>query len=233
MNRSGERNKSSTFERLRERLPVTVTQISPQKNNPQRVSLFHNGEFLLGVDQQTCLECRISVGIELTGLLIERVEVLEGYHSAKSKAYDYLSRRDHASGEIRDKLLKKGFSTEVTDQVVESLTLKGYLDDSGFAEKYAVEKSRLNRWGRRKIESELVKKGVPQDIVKKGMETALSGLPEEEICLDLILKRKEYFHRELNPAKRKQKIFRYLSARGFSASPISRAVQQFDQETDV
>ena len=233
MNKSGERNKNSTFDSLRGRLPVTVTQISPQKNNPQRVSLFHNGEFLLGVDQQTCLECRISLGSELTGLLLERVETLEGYHSAKAKAFDYLSRRDHASGEVRSKLLKKGFSTEVTDQVIESLTQKKYLDDSGFAEKYAEEKSRLNRWGSRKIESELLKKGVPPDIVRKGMEAALSGLPEEEICLDLILKRKEYFLRELNPVKRKQKIFRYLSTRGFSASQISRAVQKFDQEIDV
>lgn len=221
------------FNELKQRLPVTVTQILPQKNNPDRVSLFEKGEFLLGVFQQTCIECQISVGSQLTVPLLERIETFEGYQSVLAKAYDFLSRRDHASGELRRKLLNKGFAKEVIYEVIDHLTEKGYLNDLLFAEKFALEKSRLNRWGQLKIESELLKKGVAPAILKKGTESALCTVSEDQICLQLILKRKKHFMKETDPVKRKNKIFYYLSGKGFTSVPITKAVQQFELENDV
>lgn len=221
------------FDELKHRLPVFVTQVLPQKNNPGRVSLFNKGEFLLGVFQQTSIECQISVGTLLTTTLLERIETIEGYQSVLAKAYDYLSRRDHASGELRRKLLNKGFAKEIIDEVTDHLTEKGYLNDLLFAEKFALEKSRLNYWGQRKIESELLKKGVAPAILKKGTESALRTISEDEICLDLILKRKKHFMKEKDPVKRKNKIFYYLSGKGFTTTPIMKATQQFELESDV
>ncbi|TVQ65586.1 MAG: regulatory protein RecX [Balneolaceae bacterium] len=233
MNRPVSPDRSAQYESLKIRLPLEITEITAQKKNPERVSLFHNGEFLFGIHQHTCLECSITKGSHLTRDLLTKVEALEGYHAVKNKAYDYLSRRDHATGELSAKLSKKGFSTEMIELVKEELSAKGYLNDQVFSEKYAEEKIVLNRWGRRKIEAELLKKGVAIHHIRNGLDTAFSGQQESEICLELIRKRKTHFLKEENPAKRKNKIFNYLSGKGFSTAPISGAIHQFEQEIDV
>ena len=108
--------------------------------------------------------------------------------------------------------------------VMEFLVKNHFLDDTRFAEAYARDKHRFNRWGKLKIMQMLRQKRVPERII----EQALSSLPDEEsdaTCLAL-LKQKNRGLKEEDPYKRKAKLFRFALSRGFDYETISRCIDR-------
>lgn len=107
---------------------------------------------------------------------------------------------------------------------MEFLVKNHFLDDARFAEAYARDKHRFNRWGKLKIMQMLRQKRVPERLI----EQALSALPDEEndtTCLAL-LKQKNRGLKEEDPYKRKAKLFRFALSRGFDYETISRCIDQ-------
>ncbi|OAD20721.1 Regulatory protein RecX, partial [Candidatus Thiomargarita nelsonii] len=62
---------------------------------------------------------------------------------ARNSAIGYLSIREHASDELRHKLLKKGFAASVIDKVVIQLQTDNLLSDERFVESYV--RIRINK----------------------------------------------------------------------------------------
>lgn len=204
-----------------------------QKKNRNRYSLFHNSEFLVGVSSKTKIDLSLQKGVILTPSLFKQIEQAEHYHAVKEASFRYLGRRDHASFEIKQKLKKKGFDEDVIDQALEELSDKGYLNDENFSVKFITEKSELNQWGRKKIESELYKKGVHRKTIQQTLNSFFENLSQDQICLDLVIKRKRHFLREEDTHKRKMKIYNYLAGRGFTSSDIKKAMPKIAAELDV
>ncbi len=214
-------------------LPLTITNISVQKKNKERFSLYHNNRFLIGVSNQTLMEYSLQKGVVLTPSLYQKLKQAEELSAVKESCYRYLSRRDHASSELKKKLIKKGFGEQIITDVLHELAEKGYLDDEQFALKFANEKGELNRWGPKKIKSALYKKGLSKNIIEKVVKTVSDNLPQDQICVDLVLKRKCHFLREEDPYKRKQKIYMYLAGRGFPGSVINQSMPKIEARLDA
>ena len=214
-------------------LPIQITEIRTQKKNSNRFSLYHEKIFLIGVSTTTLTDLSLQKGVILTPSLFKQIEQAEKTHATKEAAFRYLSRRDHASFEIKQKLQKKGYSSDAIESVLDELSNKGYLDDQNFSTKFITEKSELNRWGRKKIESELYKKGIHQKTIQQTLNSYFDNLSQDQICLDLVIKRKRHFLREEDPYKRKMKIYNYLAGRGFTSSDIKKAMPKIAVELDV
>ena len=205
-------------------LPLTVTEIRGQKKNQNRFSLYHHKRFLIGVSSKTLTDFSLQKGVNLTPSLYQKLITSENRFAAREKAFQYLSRRDHASFELKQKLLKKGFPSETIDSVIMDLSEKNLISDHIFAEKFATDKANLNNWGPKKIETALFKKGVAKKIIQETLKNTFDNLSQTHICVDLIHKRKKHFLREKDPYRRKGKIFQYLAGRGFSGSDIKKAI---------
>lgn len=201
--------------------------------NPNRFSLYHEEEFLIGVHSKTMIDYSLQKGVILTPSLFEQINHSEHHNAAREASFRYLGRRDHSSHELKQKLIKKGFQEVVIDELIEEFIEKGFLNDHSFSIKFITEKTELNRWGRKKIESELYKKGVQQKTIHESLKTVFDNLSQDQICLDLVMKRKRHFLRETDPYKRKMKIFNYLAGRGFTSSDIKKAMPQIATELDV
>lgn len=215
------------------KLPIQITEIRIQKKNQNRFSLFHEKNFLIGVSSKTLADFSLQKGVILTPSLFNQLELAENYNAAKEAAFRYLGRRDHASFEIRQKLKKKGFNDDVINSLLEELSEKDFLNDESFSIKFITDKSELNRWGRKKIESELYKKGIQRKTIQKTLNSFFDNLSQDQICLDLVIKRKRHFLREVDPYKRKMKIYNYLAGRGFTSSDIKKAMPKIAVELDV
>lgn len=205
-------------------LPLTVTRISVQKKNQDRYSLFHNEQFLIGISRKTRNDFSIEEGVTLTPSLYRKLNDAEDFVAIREACFRYLSRRDHSSSELKQKVSKKGYKEGDIEQVIENLSDSGYLDDKAFATKFAEEKTELNQWGPKKIRSHLYKKGIDRTIIDKVLTQKTDDLQLQQICVDLVMKRKRYFLREDDDFKRKQKIYRYLAGRGFSGSVIKKSL---------
>lgn len=203
-----------------EQLPGIISSISVQKNNNERYSIFVDDEFLVGVAEQTLLEFNLSKGKEITHALLRKIRRAEGRFKVKSYMVKLLGRRDHARKELYQKALKKDYPKEIIENVLDELQEKGYLNEAGFAEKFASQKSRLNKWGPAKIKAHLYKKGISRSIAEKSIKKAFEDEDLKTTFLDLVLKRKRRFLREEDPYKRKKKVFDHLARKGYRSSDI-------------
>jgi regulatory protein len=113
-----------------------ITKLTVQKNNPDRVSVFIDGEFAFGVHQDLVLEYRLHAGRELTPDEQQALVEDDRVAKAKSRAFDYLAHKPRTETEVRRKLRQNEYSEPVIASVVERLQELSYLDDAQYAEQY-------------------------------------------------------------------------------------------------
>lgn len=202
------------------RLPGVISSIQVQKNNKERYSLFIDGEFLIGVAEQTLLECSLKKGIEITPAFFRKLQRKEGRFKVKSYMMKRLGRRDHARRELFNKAIRKDYPKDVINSVLDELEEKGYLDEKKFAEKFASDKGKYSKWGPAKIKAHLLKKGISKSIAERSIKKAFEDIDLEETFFNLVLKRKRRFLREEDPYKRKKKVLDHLARKGYRASDI-------------
>ncbi len=138
---------------------------------------------------------------------------------ARASALAFLSRRDHAEAELRQKLQRKGYADASIDAVIADMHRLGYLDDARFASVYARQRAERG-YGPVKIRHELAHKGVSPAVI----ETALDALG-----IDFELHCRHVHQRKFGaepPADLKDKARRqrFLYQRGFEPESIRRAV---------
>ncbi len=220
-------------EQILTELPLVITSISPQKKNGDRFSLFNGKTFLIGVSSQTLLDFSIQKGMTLTRDLFHKLSRAEEYQAVKDRCYKLLAGRDHGAEELRRKLVKKGFSPEISEQVVDEFHQKDLLNDHTYARKFSQDKHNLKLWGPKKIKSALYNKGVPKNVIESVIQDLRQEIDQKDICLELALKRRKHFLRETDEYKRKQKIFRYLAGKGYSSDAIQRSIPIIIEQLDA
>lgn len=85
-------------------------------------------------------------------------------------AYRALSSRDRTVAEMRTWLERKRVPPEGIEHAVRELAGAGFLDDARFAERYAEDKRSLQQWGVDRIRRDLLRRGVPSEMVERVME---------------------------------------------------------------
>jgi regulatory protein len=78
-----------------------------------------------------------------------------------------LSRRELTSGQAREKLAARGADPDRTEELIESFTEAGYLDDRTYALLFAESRT---EWGRRRISDELRRRGVDREFIREALE---------------------------------------------------------------
>ena len=209
---------------IERKLPLPVTKITAQKKNQDRYSLFHDKLFLIGISRKTRIDYSIEEGVTLTLSLYKQLSDAEDLVAIREACFRYLSQRDNSSTELKQKVAKKGYKKSDIEQVIQNLSDNGYLDDESFTAKFVEEKTELNQWGPQKIRSHLFKKGIDRTIIDNVLSKKTDNLQQQQICVDLVMKRKRHFLREEDTYKQKQKIYRYLAGRGFSGSVIKKTL---------
>ncbi|SHE79249.1 regulatory protein [Fodinibius roseus] len=207
-------------------LPGIISSIAVQKRNKERYSIYVDEQFLLGVNEQTLIKFNLSKGVEVTPLLFKKMQREEGRFAVKKYLLKLLGRRDHARRELLTKALRKEYTREVILNVLDELEDKGYIDDAGFARKYAADQYRLNKWGPAKIKAHLFKKGIRRTVAEQSIREVFKNEDLEETFIHLVGKRKRHFLREEHLLKRKNKIIRYLAGKGYRSSGIYRNIDK-------
>lgn len=86
-------------------------------------------------------------------------------------AYRALSSRDRTVAEMRTWLERKRVGPEAIEHVVAELKAAGFLDDALFAERFAEDKRGIEQWGAERIQRDLLRRGVPPDLVEEVIAT--------------------------------------------------------------
>lgn len=202
-----------------------LTQIKETKKG--RLALFLDGEFVFSLDEETFARANLHEGDDLESWQVEDLRKQSDTRRALDKAMDYLSLRDHASGELYQKLCRKFDAPSAAYAVARAGEL-GLLDDAGFARRRAAELLR-KRKSRREILTDLAAKGIDRDTAAEAVE-ALYECDEDGEDPELATARalvQRHYAAKLAAGKRDQ-VAAALARRGFSHAIIREALAEDD-----
>jgi regulatory protein len=136
-------------------------------------------------------------------------------------AFRHLNRRDRTVGEMRRHLEGKGVKAATVDDAVAELERGGWLDDAGFAARFADDKRRLEGWGAERIERRLLERGVPGDVVRDALG---DGDRETELEAALDVLRRRFPALDGDPSARRR-AYGVLVRKGYDAELAADAVR--------
>lgn len=84
-------------------------------------------------------------------------------------AYRVIARRERTVAELRADLDRKGVAPDYVEEAVAELGAAGYLDDAGYARRFAEDRRTIERWGAERIERDLLGRGVPAHLVAEAL----------------------------------------------------------------
>ena len=120
--------------------------------------------------------------------------------------------------DLMQRMLRGGLSREDIESVLNRLEDEGYVNSLRYAQAYAHDKLRYERWGRQKIRQGLAAKRLPEADIR----TALDELDEEEYdgVLRDVVRRKLAATTAESDFLRAQKVARYAISRGFEPALV-------------
>jgi len=147
-------------------------------------------------------------------------------------AFDYgayiLGLHDRSEKELYEKLLKKGYTPEESASAMAKLVDYGYVDDTRYARHYAEQK--LHSYGKRKVEYDLIYKGVSAEIVAEVLEE----LVDEDVMISEI---KTVISKKLKgsvPEDRAQlkKLFDSFARKSYEYELVKKAYNLYTEEIE-
>jgi len=138
------------------------------------------------------------------------------------------AKSEKATSDVRRLLARWGVEAEEAEKIVNRLVEMKFIDERRYAEAYVREKTRLSRWGVRKIREGLRAKRIPEEVI----DGALREADEQTMGrkLEESLRRKAKTIGAANDYERKGKLLRYGMGLGFDYEAIAAALDRLTEE---
>ncbi len=140
-------------------------------------------------------------------------------------AYRAVSQRERTVAELRAFLERKRVGPQAIEAAVEELSGAGYLDDAGYARRFAEDKRTLERWGAERITRDLSRRGIELDLIERAL--AGEGAEDElERALELLAQKVR-----TPPAdeRERNRAWSLLVRRGYPAELAYDALREFSR----
>jgi regulatory protein len=148
--------------------------------------------------------------------------------------YDYaigvLGRKMRTVAELKRLMRNRCREENVIDNVIARLKDHKYLSDSAYAAAYSAFRRDNQKFGRRRVITDLKVKGVHGDVIEKAVDKAYAGTDELKLAR-AFLKRKRLGKPEDNRAA--ARIFRTLLRAGFGVSASLKVLKNWEVEDEV
>ena len=204
----------------------TITNLKAQINDPQRVNIFIDGEFALGVSLNTVSRTGLYVGKALDQAEFDKLAQLESDDKAFQAALRLLEQRPRSVAELRTRLGRKEYAPTAIDAALERLAQLGLVDDAAFARRWVEHRQAMRPRGAGALRDELRRKGIAPDLAAHVLsDQALVG-DEGARALELA---RATLHKYAGAADRSaftRRLGGFLQRRGFSFDVIRPIVDQ-------
>lgn len=210
--------------------PGTVTAITGQARDPERLNVYLDDKFAFGLDREAAARAGLRVGEQLDEVRIGELRAADEVARATNAALVFLAYRARSEREVRDRLTKKGYAPAAIAAAIQRVVDWGYLNDADFARFWTENRVQHKPRGRRLLEQELRQKGVAQEVVRDTLDEA--ELDDDASALALAHDRlRRDAGGDLEPTVRQRRLANFLARRGYNYDVIKRVMKQvFDEE---
>ena len=215
----------------------TVTALSPQIRDLDRVNVYIDGKYDFSLDISQVVDLGIKAGQVLSKEELANLKQESEFGKIYARALEYVLMRPRSSSEVRDYLYRKtlarkyknrktgklaekpGVAKTVAERVFTKLQARGYIDDQKFANWWVENRHQIKGVSMRKLRSELAAKGITQTIIDSVIADS-SRNDIDELAKVIAKKRRRYSD--------EQKFMQYLARQGFSFDDIKAALPRED-----
>ena len=204
----------------------TITALRAQANDPQRVNVFVNDEFAIGVSLATITKTGLYIGKSISAEEFALIEQIESGNKAFQAALRFLEARPRSTAEVRERLERKDFAPQAIEAALARLAELELIDDASFARFWVENRQACRPRGVSALRGELRRKGIDADLVADVLsDGALTGDESTSAwTLARAAVRKYANTRDRNAFTRR--MGGYLQRRGFSFEIIRPIVDQ-------
>ncbi len=137
---------------------------------------------------------------------------------------------EHCQWEMLEKMRRWEVPEEAQARVMQRLVKERYVDDERYAQAFAKDKIRYNKWGRRKVDQALWQKHIDEDIRKR----VLDEVDDDEYLKVLrpLLKQKRKSTKANSDYELNQKLMRFALGRGFTFDIIRQCIDVEEEPED-
>jgi regulatory protein len=204
----------------------TITAIEAQKNNPNRVNIYLDGEFAFGLAR--IVAAWLKTGQRLEDDKVAKLEADDTRERAFQQALLFLSYRARSEAEIRQNLRKHEIPEAVIEETLERLRQARLADDDQFARTWVENRNTFHPRSRRALAMELRQKGLSDEVT----QSALAGVDEEALAYEAACKRVTRL-KGLEWTDFRKKLSEFLARRGFPYAIIAPTVSRVWNETNA
>lgn len=203
---------------------MVVTEVRPQQRDPDRVSVFVNGQFAAGMPAYLAARHGLFAGQRIQPANLQAALDAEETHQAVLSIERLLAFRDRSETELRQRLHRQGFVAPVIEAAVEDARHRGLVDDARFASEWVRQRSELRPRSRSLVSWELRSKGLDAEAAQDALE---EWSPDQEMAAAKAVAQKRLDRStDPDPAAARRKVVALLRRRGFAWDVIRQALAE-------
>jgi regulatory protein len=122
------------------------------------------------------------------------------------------------------------YGKTLVELIIRRLKDNGYLNDSQYAAYFSSLRRDNQKFGRRRVITDLKVKGVHGDVIDKAVDTAFEGVNEERQAREYLRRKRLTKPKDQKEAAR---IFRQLARGGFGAKTIFAILKKWDVDDEL
>ena len=201
-----------------------ITKIEAQKRNKERVNIYIDEDYAFSLSAELVYKEGLVAKMEVDSERLSKIATEEGFLKCKEAALRTIERTYKTEKEMRDKLILKEFDINLIDRTIEFLKEYNLLNDENYVKMYV--KDKIKSEGQNKIKYALMRKGINEELIREEIAKFNDG-SQKEVAYDLAVKKYNLLaKREDDKYKISQKLYRFLTTRGYDYSVVSEVVKK-------
>lgn len=230
---------------------MKITKLEYQKKDPNRVNIYIDEKFTVGIEVGDIIKLGLYKGQEITTEYLDKIISESEFGKMFNAALNFLSFRPRSEWEVRDylkkRIWKKGETKdkrqktkdwekereiienqEEINKVIEKLKQIDQVNDLDFAKWWVDQRTTFRQKGNQLIKLELRRKGIGKEIIDSlfSTEDGNSSSEFERAWLAIQKKLRIWDINKLGRIKFKEKVMRFLLSRGFNFDTINSVVEK-------
>ena len=161
----------------------------------------------------------LKIDDELSFATYKEILADDEFNRAKNIALSKISYAQKTSFEVEKILKENDFSSDSIEKTIDFLNDYGILNDELYVKSYVSDKHNIARWAKNKISYSLKAKKINEDLINTYIDQ-ISDEDEYENAYNFAVKKA----RNDFSIENKQKVYRYLSGKGFDFDIINKVV---------
>ncbi|OGY28665.1 MAG: hypothetical protein A3F33_00685 [Candidatus Woykebacteria bacterium RIFCSPHIGHO2_12_FULL_43_10] len=218
---------------------MKITDLVPQKKDPNRVSVFLDGQFAFGLSQQIRFEQKLEIDGEIDQKTVTALVSQDQLNRLVERMLRFLSFRPRSEKEVSDHFLYKAKLKDLTVSEIELATYKKsigkaidklkkleQLNDTEFVSWWVGQRNRFKPKGVALLKVELLQKGISRELIDNFFEKSSNSSESDlESALRAIDKKLPSFQK-LPSTDFKKKVTQFLLRRGFGWDVVNSVIDR-------